>query len=193
MESVNVAARSIFPRAQRKVWRLALRVLRDALWAVDGWLQREEARMRDAGKPLDPELDPTASAARERVFIHDGCKSPGKTTPLNILITKDLPACPPLDARATALAVRTTGARPRLSAARMGPRRQRNSHKQPVPGVPARRADDLQGQSRRAAFEKRGARRRAAASGTGSHFPRLRYQHGESGVRRAFPQVAKDL
>jgi hypothetical protein len=55
------------------------------------------------------------------------CSSdPGSIDPVEefSLSTKDLPACPPLDATATAVAVKTTGTSPRLSAVSMGTRRQ---------------------------------------------------------------------
>jgi hypothetical protein len=146
MESVQSAEKSIFLSARK--W--SLRMLRNALDRADEWVHEQEVAMRqEAGKQeILAEVDPAASAAREReweelgarsgyvpigaggdgiqsrpprLVVFDDCKTPGKTTQLRLL--SKLPACPPLDATASHRD-RSTGAGPRLSAVRTGPRRQ---------------------------------------------------------------------
>jgi hypothetical protein len=89
--------------------RWALARAQAIVTAADEWLHRREITMRAeiARASYQAEVDPAASAAREREHRKfagvsaDGCSSASLT-----------------------IRRKTTGARPRLSAVRMGPRRQ---------------------------------------------------------------------
>jgi hypothetical protein len=89
-----------------KLWKLFLRALRAGTWALDGWIQRQEEKLREAPARAAAlaEVDPVASARREQQIAGvsaDGCTS--------VPVHRD----------------KATGARDRLSAVSMAPRRQK--------------------------------------------------------------------
>jgi hypothetical protein len=73
MESVLIAAKSIFLKLSaacaNRLRRWSLKTLRNAIDRADEWCHEQEVRLRDeAAKPAYlAEVDPVASAARERV------------------------------------------------------------------------------------------------------------------------------
>lgn len=125
MESAKGAVRNIFQRAARacgnklRIW--SLKALRGAIWRADEWIHAQELKLREEAEmeKYRAEVSPAKSAARERVHRRESGRA--AHPPQGEM---NLPACPPLDAAAPAIAGRTTGARARLSAVRMGPRRQ---------------------------------------------------------------------
>lgn len=97
MESVWTAAknfsRKLFDRSGSKLRNWSLRLLRSLIWRADEWCWRQEQALKPevGDQKLDPEYDPAASRIRERahqVMIHDGCTTPGKTTPLDSLVRR---------------------------------------------------------------------------------------------------------
>jgi hypothetical protein len=111
MDSVWTAVKSISRKlcavCANRLRRWSLKMLRNAIWRADEWCHEQEVRLREeAARPaFQAEVNRVQSAKREHAL-------------------KKLPACPPLDATAPAVAGKTTGARRRLSAASMAPRRQ---------------------------------------------------------------------
>jgi hypothetical protein len=112
MESVLSAAKNIFrKRAEacgKTLRRFLLKTLRNAIDSADEWVHAQEVSLRDeAARPAPlAEVDPAASRERERELKKfAGVSAAGCSSAL-------------FDQG------KTTGARPRLSAARSGPRRQ---------------------------------------------------------------------
>jgi hypothetical protein len=105
------ATKSIFrigAAARQSLRRLSLRWLRKALDRADELLHAQEVKLREeAARPaLLAEVDPAASRKRELALKEiAGVSAAGCSS---VPVTRD----------------KTTGARPRLSAVRMGPRRQ---------------------------------------------------------------------
>lgn len=55
---------------RKKLWKLFLRIARAVTLAADDWIQRQEVRLRNTTAMADfqAEVDPIASAAREKVI-----------------------------------------------------------------------------------------------------------------------------
>jgi len=117
MEFAMDAAKRLWRNAasawKRNLRRWALKTARKALDRADDWLHAREVAMRQeaARQEFLADVDPAASAVREAIYK---CQN-----------KRNLPACPPLGATAsTSYLDDSTGAAPRLPAARMGRRRQ---------------------------------------------------------------------
>lgn len=67
---------------RKKLWKLFLRIARAVTLAADDWIQRQEVRLRDTAAMADfqAEVDPVASAVRERAIKKLGGVSAGKST-----------------------------------------------------------------------------------------------------------------
>lgn len=74
MESVKSVAKNI----SRKLYALSLRLLRNLIWRADEWVHAQEQKLKAPAIRAEyaAEVDPVASAARERTHKRLGARHP---------------------------------------------------------------------------------------------------------------------
>jgi hypothetical protein len=106
MESVWTAVKSTFRKRSvpfgKTLRRWSLKTLRNAIDRADTWCHRQEVGFREqvaGNSEYAAEMDPVASALREKhrsgqaayTIVWDGCKTAGKTTPLQLAVRRHVP------------------------------------------------------------------------------------------------------